>query len=90
MTSHLAAQVPDFQTPNASVSAFVKDRLLYKPRNVTTKWPGVPKLEIISNSPAMKIYVEQTFLSLCQAAGLTAPGEGTYHVFIGSKEEFSK
>ncbi len=90
LISSAMGQAPDFQTPNAFVSSFVKDRLLYFGCGKTTKWAGVPKLEITASSPVLKAFVEQTFRTLCQAAGLTAAGEGTYHVFIGTREEFAK
>lgn len=84
------AQAPDFLTPNANVSSFVRRRLLYGSNNVTTKWTGVPKLEVTANSPALRVFVEETFTSFCQAAGLTSQGEGIYNVVIATKEEFSK
>jgi|GEM_PF-3105820 len=89
LASAAFAQVPDFQTPNANVSSFVRHRLLYGANKVTTRWPGVPKLEVTTQSPVLRAFVEQTFTGLCQAAGLTVQGEGIYNVVIGTKEEFS-
>jgi len=84
----LQAQDFDFQTPNAEVARLVKERLLYG--RTTLKWLGKPTLDVICESPEVKAFVERSFASMCQAAGLTTPGEGTFHVFIGRHKDFQK
>ncbi len=84
------AQTPDYQKLTPAVDKFVRDIVLCGRQAKTTRWMALPKLEVISRSPALKDFAERSFASFSQATGLTTQGEGVFHVLIGSVREFAE
>ncbi|MFN0077346.1 MAG: hypothetical protein ACKVY0_12815 [Prosthecobacter sp.] len=80
----------DHSLPTPQVDKFVRNIVLCGRQAKTTRWLALPRLEITSESPTLKAFVETSFASISQATGLTTTGDGVVHVFIGSGRDFLK
>jgi hypothetical protein len=89
LVSSLPAQAPDFKVLTPQLDRFVRDITLVGRDKRTVRWLSLPRLEVVSSSPALKTFVEQSFASITQATGLVTPGEGVFYVFTGTSREFA-